>query len=570
MITFGHEATPHPTHEARRKTLTPPEGVAKPPHIVTGPTTHLVRRYITPFNPSSNTPLLKMTSQTQVLQLQEALELIFEHLGPSPNTDTDSDNPTISRQHLLWVTKTCRTWSEPALNVLWRELDSTYPLLLLIPSLKLVNGTYVFDGPVEDNDILRFDSYARRVRCLSFRLPVDVNPVASHVYLVLQKLHHSTPLLPGLLSVHFPNVDRAFVDVSGAFLFLETTTVKSIELDNVGTNFEEFTRPFIATSARHIPNLKRLILRGQCSEEVLSYVSKYRKLQYLDLHPGRYISGDILEDLGTLPELTQLKLDMGSGQPPVSSSHRYRSTAPSALFQELQKLHIIGSPVSVARFLAHYFVPKDLRTLTLEFTADPFNGDWMDSWRHCFDLISSVTSLRSLTVLEFAASHVLSYALISPLSQLRNLEYLELSVTSLLTTDDELRDFVCSFANLRVLFLPNQSDQASLSFTSLQHISASCPKLEKLRLSLVANFDAPSDPDIIKNHKLKELLVGGPHYSWSIRQYVRTSRFLDALFPELQVIKGSGSSNAEEWEEIEHMVQTHQDVRRTARLLYGM
>ncbi|TFK31194.1 hypothetical protein BDQ12DRAFT_246870 [Crucibulum laeve] len=509
-----------------------------------------------------------MTSQSQVLQLQEALELIFEHLGPFSNTD--SANRTLSRQYLLWAVQTCRTWSEPALNVLWRELDSLYPLLLLIPSLKLVKGTYVLDGPIEDNDILRFDSYACRVRYLSFRLPVDVNPVAPHVYLVLQKLHRSAPLLPGLLKVHFPNVDRKFVDVSGAFLFLETTTVTCIELDNVGIDFEEFTRPFLAASARYIPNLKRLILRGQCSAEVLSYVTKCKKLQYLDLHPGIYISGDIFEDLGKLPLLTELKLDIGSGQPPTTHSHRYRNTAPSVLFQELRNLRIIGSPVSIARFLAHYFVPKDLRTLQLEFTVDPFNGDWMDSWRHCFDLISSMASLRSLVVMESAASHVLSCALIAPLSKLKNLEHLELSVTSLLATDNEIRDFVASLANLRVLFLPIQSVEASLSFTSLQHISTSCPKLEQLQLSLMADCDAPPVPDVINDHPLKDLTVAGPKSSWSIRQHVQISRFLDALFPELEVVEGSDPSNFDQWEEIEYMVQTHQDVRRTALRLYEM
>ncbi|TFK31901.1 hypothetical protein BDQ12DRAFT_729119 [Crucibulum laeve] len=510
-----------------------------------------------------------MTSQNQVLELQEALELIFGHLGPSSNMD--SANRKKSRQHLLWAAQTCRTWSDPALNILWRELDSLYPLLSLISSLKKVNGTYkVFDGPVSDDDLLQFDSYARRVRYISFQLPVNTNPVASHVYIVLQQLHYSTPLLPGLLNVHFPNVDEEFVDAAGVFLFLETTTVTSIELDNVSTTFEDFTRPFLATSSRRNPHVKRLVLRGQCSAETLRHVSKFQKLQYLDLRPGIYISGDILKELGKLSELAELTLEMTSGKIPALRSHKHRSPKSSILFPKLRGLHIIGSAVFIGRFLAYYFAPNHLRTLKLAFTANPSNSDWVDSWSHCFDLISSVTSLRSLTILESAASHVLSCDLIAPLSQLRDLKYLELSITSLSTTDDEFRNFVRSFPNLEVLFLPNQSRQVSLNFISLQHISGSCLKLEKLRISLGGNLDALPVPYVVVNHKLQELLVGGPQYSWSIGEYVKISRFLDALFPELQVINSSGSSNVKQWKEMENIVRAYQDVRCRARLLYGM
>lgn len=56
---------------------------------------------------------------------------IFEHLHPNST--------------LLDAALTCRTFRDPALNVLWRSLDTLLPLLKLLPSFKLVNGVYVND-----------------------------------------------------------------------------------------------------------------------------------------------------------------------------------------------------------------------------------------------------------------------------------------------------------------------------------------------------------------------------------------------------------------------------------------
>lgn len=47
------------------------------------------------------------------------------------------------RKHLLSAALTCKSFLEPALEQLWRVLNSWHPLLSLLPSYTRVDGVYV-------------------------------------------------------------------------------------------------------------------------------------------------------------------------------------------------------------------------------------------------------------------------------------------------------------------------------------------------------------------------------------------------------------------------------------------
>lgn len=57
--------------------------------------------------------------------------------------DSSSEAARTSRRNLLWVALTCKAFLEPALDCLWRFLDSLFPLLKLLPSFTQSDGTYV-------------------------------------------------------------------------------------------------------------------------------------------------------------------------------------------------------------------------------------------------------------------------------------------------------------------------------------------------------------------------------------------------------------------------------------------
>lgn len=82
-------------------------------------------------------PLVNWTREA--LANEDVLHLIFEHFDLQPGSNTIAQ----TRKNLLFAAKTCKAFSEPALNLLWRVLPSLLPLLLLLPSAEVTNGHYV-------------------------------------------------------------------------------------------------------------------------------------------------------------------------------------------------------------------------------------------------------------------------------------------------------------------------------------------------------------------------------------------------------------------------------------------
>ena len=74
----------------------------------------------------------------------DILDEICEYLHDEQDAElVDSEAARISRQNLLWVALTCKAFLEPALDRLWRSLDSLFPLLRTLPSFTQSDGTYV-------------------------------------------------------------------------------------------------------------------------------------------------------------------------------------------------------------------------------------------------------------------------------------------------------------------------------------------------------------------------------------------------------------------------------------------
>ena len=57
--------------------------------------------------------------------------------------DISSEAARTSKQNLLLVALTCKSFLEPALDRLWRSLDSLFPLLKILPSFTQSDGTHV-------------------------------------------------------------------------------------------------------------------------------------------------------------------------------------------------------------------------------------------------------------------------------------------------------------------------------------------------------------------------------------------------------------------------------------------
>lgn len=85
--------------------------------------------------------------QSQVLNDPDLLELIFSffHVRTPPQSGPESLARRISfpdSQHLLWASLASKAFHDPAMDVLWRSLDSWLPLLRLISILD-INGSSI-------------------------------------------------------------------------------------------------------------------------------------------------------------------------------------------------------------------------------------------------------------------------------------------------------------------------------------------------------------------------------------------------------------------------------------------
>jgi len=86
--------------------------------------------------PKSALPRLPFHSNPDILdEICDYLSYEFD--------DYDMDEISRSRKSLLWVALACKAFLEPALDRLWRQLDSLFPLLKVLPAFIQSDGTYV-------------------------------------------------------------------------------------------------------------------------------------------------------------------------------------------------------------------------------------------------------------------------------------------------------------------------------------------------------------------------------------------------------------------------------------------
>jgi hypothetical protein len=68
-----------------------------------------------------------------VLGSLDLVETILEHFVPSPDFATCPDSQT--RRSLLEASLISKCFAQPALNILWRHMNSLLPLVQLIPAM---------------------------------------------------------------------------------------------------------------------------------------------------------------------------------------------------------------------------------------------------------------------------------------------------------------------------------------------------------------------------------------------------------------------------------------------------
>ena len=524
----------------------------------------------------------------------DILHLIFERFDLQPASD--STTTTQTRKDLLSAAKTCKAFVEPALNSLWRVLPSLSPLLLLLPSAKIINNHYVsltlslylsyhltssyfikFVDRLPLNNWERFDIHAPRVRSLymePFRMVIS-----PHVYLRIRSLRpRDTPLLPGLKEIYIPDHLNTSLDFSSAALLLASdSSFNLIHLDESATSDPHFCIPFLCQLSANSPSLTHLALCGTANMSLdLDLVLRFRNLQCLHLKlSGTYLGSQFLQDLGKLDNLLDLTLDTTS---PIEGFEGPTTRPTNSTFIKLKKLHILGTPNSISRVLEDMHVLTNLTTLLIHEKKVEFGRNTEcteSSWKRCFAIISTFSAIENIQVTQFERSprtshYRLSTSCFFPLYKLNNVTSFVIENGSLSGSDEDFRFLACAFPKMKKFVEPCAEYREGRTLACLPHFSQANRHLRELKISL-ATLDISENLKAINvigrpiiqdhQHPLEELHIASNFGSLTLSDMIQVAQFLDLIFPNLSTLKAYDGSEDSTWTKIQQIRKALQDAR---------
>ncbi|TFK30832.1 hypothetical protein FA15DRAFT_699256 [Coprinopsis marcescibilis] len=433
-----------------------------------------------------------------ILRDPDAAKKLFEAILDSPN----------GKRSLSRLARTCRAMSEPALDVLWRELDSIVPILGLFPNAVLKKAKRPgmgFARIPEESDWDLVVKYSERIR----RIAYDelANNVAASVFPILDDHRPTLYILPQLQEIIWRAESPAGLDRCSMFL---TPHLRSIQLE-VGANFKQaqMTAFLADMSSRSLLTFFSFNSPTSLPEAFTELLIRQEALEKVILVAPGALSAGVGRWASNLPNLKSLQLDLtgrssiavegffddihprsGCSTPSSISTDSgifsgeeldFSELRKSALrvtedrlpsrtsFSQLKRLQLTGEAGNIAVFLRH--LPSPLVQLDLVIEDPPDNADWQD-----LSVLVSEEFSESLQALRISATGASRFADLvrttsraEPVSRRLSLEgFTDLPRLTRLEVD----------LPESVIFLPSD----------LEAIALSCPRLEILKLCPLARF----------------------------------------------------------------------------------
>ncbi|KAH0827379.1 hypothetical protein J3R83DRAFT_4032 [Lanmaoa asiatica] len=286
------------------------------------------------------------------LRLEEILLNIFGHCyPPSPTSRQRASRATAD---LASLARTCRTFKEPALDVLWTELVNLSPLARCLPeaSHRIYTGDtkwYSFSRPLRQAEWDTTRSYARRVRSvLDFTKGLNWDSVKT-----LFNPPTPDPMFPNLRILHWEFIRETFPLMH----HLAVPSLTSLEINFVFGDVPPF-HTFPQSLGDLCPNIRRFRIRMRrpqigSDETISDLVCRWTNLQVLYCP---YISLDIdsLSHLSRTPSLTNVSFALSA----VVTDH-ITSSDSILLFSKLRDLEISSQSLElISRLLSHIRLPS--------------------------------------------------------------------------------------------------------------------------------------------------------------------------------------------------------------------
>ncbi|KAI0720026.1 hypothetical protein C8T65DRAFT_706038 [Cerioporus squamosus] len=405
------------------------------------------------------------------------------------------------RRSVSRLARTCKAFKEPALNVLWRDLDSLTPLLGLFPSTLLRRARRPGLGltkPPEKNDWVRVLAYGTRVKSIGY-VESSAN-VAPSILPMLEEHRPATYILPNLTSLTWKVETAANLERCRMFL---GPHVESVTLE-VGSK-----TPKINDILEEIASHKGLTsfaftLHSNLPDKFTETFADSLALEKLALTAPGALAPKVGKWASALPQLKALCVDLsarntpavegffddispGSGYSTPSSVGGTDSGARKAAvrltrdgprrgaFAKLSNLTLTGEAANLATFLKHLTSPLAQLDLVMEDPPQPI--DWHDLCTIVCDQFSD--TLQSLRISATSASR-----------------FGELVRATSRGGDAPMRHFPLTYFSMLPRlwrFEVDLPESAIFKEQDVKHMARICPNIEILRLCPTARF-APTGP----------------------------------------------------------------------------
>ncbi|KAJ7743368.1 hypothetical protein B0H16DRAFT_1422944 [Mycena metata] len=502
------------------------------------------------------------------LEIQEVLQIIFEnlhrdhshyfpHLPPTPPADRGS---------LARIARTCRGFSDIALDILWREQYSLLHLLKCLPShtWEMVDPTTFFisrqkirfRAPVRTPDWDRVLFYARRVQTMSVYTQLPAGAWLEAVELLAISLPVTT-LFPRLRTLKWATEEPALFPYIRMFL---SPTLKSIDLhfpsDSSRLSVLSYLSskvPSLAIVNIHRPPQHSPEFDQQLAEEATIFLLAVRNIQEFTVPavlPAAY------ERLASLSSLKRLTIENLDGCPPPDV---ITSDLPS--FRSLTHLHVEGSTIQLVKNLLQWCERTPLESFYSRSNA-PATGAVV------YDLLVTLSDgciHHRLTLIDIqlgglnaivaigpnATAYEILPATLRPLLMFPNLSSFTISSPFSVSLDNDFIDAMSiAWPKIETISFRGSTTTSRPILSALSTFALRCPHLRYLELEFDASTvpqgpHPPTQAPHVRQTRLVALDVGDS----PIESPTRVAHFLSATFPDLQDITANRTQDLTEEEE---------------------
>ncbi|TFK31481.1 hypothetical protein BDQ12DRAFT_694072 [Crucibulum laeve] len=525
---------------------------------------------------------------------QDVVDIVFQHFGGVHYHMSDLERQ-LSRNALALAARVCRSFSNAALDHLWRYLDSWLPLLQLLPSFKQSINSYSFCGVVTDDEWAHFDAHARRVRSFSVLWDdVDAELITSYTFVQLAQLHPA-PIFPALRLLSFSvsencNILKVKHIAVGCFLLI-SPAIKTLIIDKFRPDtmevreYNAFFEAFFASLVQGSTNIQDLTVDGCIPHwTTLASSCNLRNICFYKSF-GQNTLASILMDIKSLQsfsDLTSIKIDVeimdGYNPEDVQSLlhcvPKLNSSEGLDYLPHLQEMNLVGDITLLVLVLQH--IPaKNLKHISIH-CMEWINSHLSPLWDRFFEQLSRCQYLCSISILNliydvYAASNfagIISQTHLQSLLKLNHLEALLIRGYGIVDLHEEfIIQAASSWSKLHILCLLDsqlipRADVSAESLGVLSRIARHYPNLDELELSIHTMDLAITIPSSYhSSSELQKLFLSTSDdvRDLTVPQRLQLARYIYRVFPLLNVVSGT---DKEFWEEINATVQAFKAVRQ--------